>query len=129
MILTPDLRQSIIATARSYIGTPKSPAFNCVDFVRKVLATNGIVLPLINPYTQPPIEWGIKDLSLCNDAFGEIIFLKRILSQSDRPWTHVALVVSQSECIHCSSYFGRQVSKTSFEDLFTVYRFVPSGVC
>lgn len=103
----------IITTARRYLGSPYQDDFTCLDFVRTVYAKHG--------FTVPPIELNLQAKDLENPPIGFVLYLRRRGYSGDRRWTHVTIVVSATECIHCSHYFGDKVVITPLKDVLSFY--------
>ncbi len=122
MILLESVSHQIITVAKSYLGTPFDfERFNCVHFVRSVYEAAGIELPILNRNGFPP-----KDFHLSREEFdlmpvGHSVFLRRKESTLCRVWTHVAIITSTDELIHCSRNCGNGVMLTEKEKLLEVY--------
>jgi hypothetical protein len=126
MILTTSIADHIVKVARTYIGRPFDyEKFNCVHFVREVYAAVGIELPLLMRELLPPREFHLSREELSGMPIGHSVFLKRKTSRSGRSWTHVAIIVSFVEVIHCSRRFGGAVTVTAVPQLFEVYELAP----
>ena len=125
MILLTHESDHIIRVGKSYLGQPFDYThFNCVHFVRKVYSTIGIELPLLSRSMQPPNEFHLSRAELMAMPIGHTIFLKRRASVSDRLWTHVAIIFSPSELIHCTRHFEGGVVITPATEFFEAYTLV-----
>lgn len=56
---------------------------------------------------------------------GHTVFLRRKLSEKPKVWTHVVIVYSPTEVIHCSRHFGRQVTITPIGEILATYAVAP----
>ncbi len=123
MKLSSSERACIVARAKSYISKPFNyRRFNCVHFVREVYDYVGIILPPLPPYDYPPSDFHLSEEDLAVMPIGHIIFLKRKEEVTSRFWTHVALIYSHTEFIHCSRYIGNSVNIVSIKQMFAVYQ-------
>ncbi len=126
MFLSESLSTSIVTTACTYLNHPFDyEKFNCVHFVISVYENVGISVPRLSRNGYP-----LTDFHLFSDEFavmpiGHSVFFKRKTKVSTRIWSHVAIVVSPYELIHCSRYFGGKVVITPKEDFLGVYDLVP----
>ena len=126
MNITAPVSDRIVSTAQDYIGRPFDyEKFNCVHFVIEVFASAGIVLPLLERTGFPP-----KDFHLSSEEFrcmpvGHSVFFKRKASTSSRIWTHVAIIHSKDELIHCTRRLGGKVVVTACDEFLDVYTLAP----
>lgn len=111
----------ILKCAESHIGTRFEKGFNCIDFVFLVYDT-------INPklsFNDFPVL-SLKDIYK-EQYIGFPCFLKHKIHGQHRRFSHVGIIAPNRFLIHYSRYFGepnvREVFKTSFEDIFSVYDF------
>jgi cell wall-associated NlpC family hydrolase len=127
MIITEDSSAKIIQVATKYLGRPFDyEKFNCVHFVREVYSNVGIDLPLIPRAGYPLQQFNLSVSEFELMPIGHSVFFKRKASLSNRVWTHVAIVASNSELIHCSRHFGGKVVVTPKIDFLQVYSLAPS---
>ncbi len=119
----------VVKIALSYLGTHRSQTFKCVDFVRKVYKEIGVVIPRLLS-SSPPKEFNITREDLAKPPVGHLIFLKDRNDSRNREWTHVAIILPDNYCIHCSFFYGEKVIIFSLKDLFEKrYDFVESKAC
>jgi len=119
--------ERVVHVANSYVNTPYSNNFRCVDFVRRVYTEVGIVIPLLKNQ-PPPIELNIKIEELDNPPVGHLMFLRdRSDPRKYRIWTHVVIISENNTCIHCSIFYGNKVTVTKLPDIFQRYEFVSSS--
>ena len=126
MNLSQEQRESIIKISIGYLRREREVGFSCVDFVRLVYRQIGIDIPLLMPKLPPPSEINIKREDLGFLPLGEIIFLRDRSDGRPRPWTHVGIVYSPFEIIHCSLFFGGCVVITPIQLIWERYDFVES---
>ncbi len=126
MNLTPDLSNLIITTAYKYLGYPYNrKEFNCVHFVRRTYESLGIYIPSLSGSHHPPSEYHLSADEFDRMPIGHCVFFKRLQSRSERIWTHVAIVISPDELIHCSEFLGSRVVVTPVTDFLSFYELVP----
>lgn len=126
MILTPDVSRRIITVAQGYLNRSFDyHNFNCIHFVREVYGLVGITLPLINREGLPPAKFHLSEIEFRKMLLGHSVFFRRKSSMSPRLWTHVAIIFSESELIHCSLFFGKKVVVTSVDEFFKIYSLTP----
>jgi cell wall-associated NlpC family hydrolase len=129
MFISKTLAGSITTYASSYIGRPYDfDAFNCIHFVRQVYGNVGINFPLLDKRLFPPELFHLTPANFCLMPIGHSVFFKKRKSTLSRTWTHVAIIFSDSELIHCSRGFG-QVVITSVRDFLEVYDLSVKPVC
>ena len=117
----------IINKAASYLDRPYKKGFACLDFLRLVYRAVGIEIPRLWS-GEPPPQWiNINSEEAVNPPIGHIMFLRRRETKTTRYWTHVIIILSERECIHCSYYFGGKVCISLLEKIFALYDFAPSG--
>lgn len=128
MILTEAEIKKIILVAFSYLGHKYENGFDCIGFVRSVYRHIGIDVPLISGTIPPPKEFNITEDQLCNPPIGHTIFLKdRYDPRKERVWTHVVIVLPNSQCIHSSIFYGEKVSISDLREIMEKrYDFAPS---
>ncbi len=126
MIITPDLSRKIIRSALKYIDRSYiRSTFNCAHFVANTYEQIGIVMPKFHAHLYPPADFNLTHDEFENMPVGHSIFLRRKTSVSDRIWTHVAIIYSQTHIIHCSHHFGDKVTVTPRSDFIQIYGLVP----
>ncbi len=122
MILSENVSHCIVTTAHQYIDRAYDyKTFDCVHFIVNVYHDVGIMIPRFGSVGHPP-----PDLNLSSDAFeempvGQTVFFKRKLSTSSRIWTHMAIIASSNELIHCSQHFGGKVTLTPKHEFMEIY--------
>ncbi|HEY0220630.1 MAG TPA: NlpC/P60 family protein [Candidatus Paceibacterota bacterium] len=124
MNLTDEQVRTIVREAKSYLGHKYRPGFKCIDYVRKVYQTAGINIGILGP-NSPPAELNIEKEKLQSPPTGSLIFLRNKTEKRERAWSHLVIVLSNDECIHCSLFIGEVVT-SSFEEIFRKYEFAPS---
>ncbi|MBI2278937.1 MAG: C40 family peptidase [Candidatus Brennerbacteria bacterium] len=122
MELTKDQAKEVIETALSYVGHPyDSKEFNCVGFVRTVYRTIGIKISPLKS-CAPPAELNLSAEQAKDLPVGHLMFLKdRDDPRKERSWTHVVIILTKETCIHCSLFFGRKVTISSFAEMYCKY--------
>lgn len=126
MNLSTALAEQIITASRAYLGRPYDwRQFDCVHFVLQVYKDVGIELPRLSGQWLPPHEFHLSGEELVAMPIGHPVFLKRKLSQKPKIWTHVAIIYSPTEVIHCSRHFGRQVAITPVGEILATYAVAP----
>ncbi len=126
MQLTKDQTKRVVEVALSYLDHPYIPRkFECVDFVRAVYANIGIIMPKFASYS-PPVAFNVEIQVVSDLPIGHPIFLRDKHDPRKRAWTHIGIIFSKNECIHCSLFWGRKVVISSFEEIFERYEFAPS---
>lgn len=121
MVLSTKQKRKIIQTALQYIGTPYSKEFDCIQFVRVVYKSAGIIVPKIFHLTPPPEEFNIKKRQLQRIPKGHLIFLKdRYDPRKERYWTHVVIALDNRRCIHNSIFYGSE--KVTISNLGEIMR-------
>jgi hypothetical protein len=128
MNLSQDQREAVVRISGEYLGRKREIGFSCVDFVRTVYGRIGIEIPLLMPKMLPPVEFNLRREYLLNPPLGEIIFFKDRSDKRLRLWTHLGIVYSVCEIIHCSLFLGEQVVITPIEFMWRRYDFVESVV-
>lgn len=126
MQLTPDLSSRIITTALTYLNHPYDFInFDCVRFIIRVYKEVGITIPIFGGAGFPPAEFHLSEEEFAQKPIGHSVFFRRKANTTDRIWTHMVLILSPDELIHCSSRFGGKVVITPWKDLFELYSHVP----
>lgn len=126
MDLDRELSARIVLAAEKYVGKAYDwHTFDCVHFVLSVFQDVGIALPRLSGQWEPPPEFHLSEQELEAMPLGHSVFLKRKASTANKIWTHVAIIVSRDELIHCSRHFGRQVTITPKAELLEIYTVVP----
>ncbi len=105
---------SVVATALQYLGRAYTKSFTCIDFLREVYLAHGWSVP-------PPTLNVCIDQLFDNPPVGYALYLRLKTSGHTEGWTHVAIIVSAEECIHCSYFFGKRVVLTPTADLLALY--------
>ena len=103
----------IIASARRYLGRPYQEDFTCLDFVRAVYAEHGL--------SVPPASLNLDAADLADPPIGFVLYLRRKAYIGTRTWTHMVLIASATECIHCSRFFGGKVVLTPLRHIRAIY--------
>lgn len=114
----------ILREAEKLLGKNRKPDFTCVDFVREVYLKADIKLPLINPDKIPALFPNLSQSEIDGDALGKILFLKKKTTDKARVWTHVGIIFSENELVHCSKMFGNQVCTTPIQEVLEHYEIV-----
>jgi hypothetical protein len=84
----------------------------------------GIEIPLLKS-CAPSDKLSISIKQIKNPPIGHPILLKdRDDPRKERAWTHVAIILTKGTCIHCSLFFGRRVTISSFNEIFKKYDLV-----
>jgi cell wall-associated NlpC family hydrolase len=129
MVVSPSLSKIIVNIAVSHVGRPyEHQVFDCVSFFLEVYSAAGIKLPssvVLNGHINPPDEFNLSSDEFVKMPLGHSVFFKRKISTSDRIWTHIAIIMSHDELIHCSGYFGRRVVVTPKDQFMEIYSLVP----
>lgn len=126
MFLSKDISDRIVSSAYCYLGWPFDwEKFNCVHFVRQVYYDVGIELPLLIRKNFPPAEFHLFSEEFVLMPIGHIVFFKRKESKVNRLWTHVAIIVSSNELIHCTRHLGNGVVITPKQEFMKVYYITP----
>jgi hypothetical protein len=122
MVLSKTMSAQIIRSASQHIGRPfVYETFNCVHFVREVYLLVGIHFPLLPPMDFPPSEFHLTAAELESKPLGHSFFLKRKEGRRLRIWSHVAIIYSPNEVIHCTRHSGEGVTVTPMSQLFVLY--------
>ena len=125
MILTETMSNRIVTEAYSYLNQPFDyHNFNCVHFIRKAYKSAGIEFPILSRKLYPPKNFNLSDKEFLQMPLGQCTFFKRKATVSDRIWTHVAIIFSSEEMIHCTRHFGNKVTITAKEEFLGVYQFI-----
>lgn len=126
MNLLQSQRELVVKIAQGYLGKKRRNDFKCIDFVRMVYRGIDIVVPQISPSLFPPKEFNIAKEDLDKPPLGGVIFLRDRGDRRLRTWTHVGIIYSPTEIIHCSLYFGGCVVITPIQSVWERYDFVES---
>ena len=122
MFLSKDLSDRIVSSSYRHLGRPFDyETFNCVHFVREVYFEVGINLPLLIRNGLPPAKFHLSNEEFAQMPIGHIVFFKRKNRNSERFWTHVAIIVEPKTLIHCTRNVSRGVVLTSLPDFMEVY--------
>ena len=125
MVLSEVLARQIVNSACRYVHTRYDwNNFNCVHFVREVYANVGISLPKLKKELLPPDKFHLSAEEFDAMPIGHSVFFKRILNPLPRSWTHIAIIISSTEFIHCSRRLG-MVAITPRVEFLETYAFVP----
>lgn len=126
MILAPSTSDRIVSTAHQYLGKSFDyEKFNCVHFVRNVYHTIGIELPILHRSGYPPTDFHLSGDEFNLMPVGHSMFFKRKTSISSRIWTHIAIIASSHELIHCLRHCGNGVVITPKPVFMEIYALVP----
>ncbi|MDD5165257.1 MAG: hypothetical protein PHG25_01840 [Candidatus Pacebacteria bacterium] len=122
MILSPSLSNSIVTIAHNYLGKPFDwHTFHCVHFVIEVYREAGIEMPAFTDAGYPPTDFHLSPEEFNLMPVGHSVFFKRRANTSNLIWTHMAIIASPNELIHCSRFFGCKVTVTSKIDFLEIY--------
>jgi cell wall-associated NlpC family hydrolase len=126
MIITESVSDLIVTVAFRYLDCPFDyEKFNCVHYVREVYSLAGIKLPLLDRAGFPPNDFHLSEEEFALMPRGHSVFFRRKASIAHRVWTHVAIIVSKDELIHCSRSFGKKVATTSKAEFMEIYNLAP----
>lgn len=126
MVLSKTVSDLIVTTAYQYLGHPYDlKTFDCVRFVVSVYRDVGIEIPRFGSRGLPPSDFHLSAEEFQKKPRGHTVFFKRKANTSDRLWTHMVIIVSPDELIHCSSRFGQKVVVTPWADLLELYSLSP----
>jgi cell wall-associated NlpC family hydrolase len=129
VILSAAVSLRIITCARTYLGKPFDyERFNCVHFVRSVYRDAGIEIPLLPRDGFLPDEFNLTRDEFADMPLGHTAFFKRKATTSARSWSHMAIIVSSTELIHCTRHVGRGVVITPVAEFIEIYNLVPKDV-
>ncbi len=123
MELTDKQAQVILLESEKLINKKREPDFTCVDFVRQVYKKARIEIPLIGP-NKTPEKFNINESQLQNPPLGRLVFMKKKVTSKSRYWTHVGIIFTRTQLIHCSNMFGKKVCITELEEIWKHYDFV-----
>jgi cell wall-associated NlpC family hydrolase len=127
MILSVVMARRIVTTSLNYVGTPYSwEEFNCVHFIRKVYGDVGIVFPRLVKEMDPPVDFHLSEKEFEGMPLGQSVFFKRKESQLARSWTHIAIIISPTELVHCARRLERVVV-TPREEFLETYALSPTA--
>jgi GTPase len=120
--LTQNQIEEVVKTAVSYLNHPyDSRKFDCVNFVRAVYRKIGIEIPPLKS-CAPPACLNISIKQVNDPPIGRMMFLKdRNDPRKERVWTHIVIILTKETYIHCSLFFGRKVTISSFNDMYSKY--------
>jgi hypothetical protein len=128
VIFSANISNRVVTFASNYIGRAYNwYTFNCIHFVESVYREVGITIPRLDHKGFPP-----KDLHLSVEEFammpiGHTVFFKRKANLSGQFWTHLAIIFSSTELIHCSWYFGGKVTVTKKINFMEIYDLTPKA--
>jgi hypothetical protein len=129
MFISKNLAGDIITSASSYLGRRYDfDVFNCVHFVRQVYRDVSLDFPLLDKRLFPPEYFHLTREDFYEMPIGHSVFFKKRKSTLPRSWTHVAIIFSDNELVHCSRLFG-QVVVTPVRDFLEVYDLSVKPVC
>ena len=127
MILSTQLSDRIVAASYRYLDRPFDwDTFNCIHFVRRVYGDVGIVFPALARSMLPPDGFHLSSEEFGLMPLGRSVFLKRKAKATERPWSHVAIIVGPDKLIHCTRHMGESVIVSSKDELMRVYDRAPS---
>jgi hypothetical protein len=116
----------IVSVAVNHIGRPfDRNDFCCVHFVADVYDSVGIEIPKLDRMGFPPSRLHLSEDEFKEMPIGHSAFFRRKASLSKRHWTHVALVYSDTELIHCSLHIDGCVTITPKDEFLDVYALTP----
>jgi cell wall-associated NlpC family hydrolase len=123
--LTTTQRETVLIVALSQLGRNRTEGFKCIDFVRNVYASIGIIVPFpLIGWMSPLIGLNITLDQLSDPPEGELIFFRRKNDQRKRKWTHVGITLPEKRVVHCSQFLGEKVVVSDLTDLLEDYDFV-----
>jgi hypothetical protein len=129
VILSKSVSDLIIARAYQDLGRSYDlRTFDCVRYVVSVYRDVGIEIPQFGSRGLPPADFHLSAEEFAVKPIGHTVFLRRKANTSDRLWTHMVIIVSPDELIHCSSRFGNKVVVTRWDDLFELYSLAPKYI-
>ncbi len=113
-MLSQQVQCGIKNEAIRYIGRKYDRVhFNCLTFVRLVYQKVG--------FTLPPLQLNVTLSQLKNPPVGFVLYLKRKNTEGTGRFTHVAILMDDMMCIHCSYFFGGSVVKSKIDELLDFY--------
>jgi cell wall-associated NlpC family hydrolase len=122
MVFSVSMSDRIISVARKYVGRSFDyENFNCVHFVRETYQNVGINLPRLERNLYPPADFHLSSEEFVLMPIGHSVFFRRKSTLSNRVWTHVAIIISSDELIHCSCHCGKGVVVTVRSEFLEVY--------
>lgn len=128
MIFSEIVSARIVSTAYTYLGRAYDwRTFDCCHFIIAVYRDAGIHIPRFGPSGYPPADFHLSLDEFGRMPLGHSVFLKRKASPSNRIWTHMAIIISPTEFIHCSRHFGSKVTITSKIDFIETYALAPKA--
>ena len=126
MILSGIMSRRVIRAAYAYSGTRYDyKTFDCVHFILRTYEDAGLPIPWFGPIGYPPPNLHLSAEEFERMPLGSTVFLKRKASTSARIWTHMAIIVSDHELIHCSRHFGGHVTVTPKNEFMGIYALAP----
>ena len=127
MQLTTVQCEQVVEIALTYLNQPYRKGFRCVEFVREVYCQIGIHLPILQSWA-PPQGFNIFKEQLIDPPAGHVMFLRdRDDPRKERSWTHVVILISKLNCIHCSLFSGEKVVISTLEEIYKRYDFAESN--
>ena len=122
MILDKKLADKIVMNSLVHVNKPFDFLnFNCVHFVRVVYESVGIRFPILRKEVVPPRNFHLSESEFYCMPIGHSLFFYRKESSLVRPWTHVAIIISPTEMIHCTRNLGDGVTVTSRDEMLEKY--------
>jgi hypothetical protein len=113
-MLSQQLQCYIKNEAIRYIGKKYDRIhFNCLTFARLVYQKVGLTLP--------PLQLNVTLSQLKNPPVGFVVYLRRKNSKNICRFTHVAILMDDRMCIHCSYFFGGSVVVSRLDELLDFY--------
>jgi cell wall-associated NlpC family hydrolase len=126
MVISTSMSGHIVTAACSYLAQPYSRGrLDCVHFVITVYHDVGIEIPRFGGVGYPPDDFHLSAHEFYLMPIGHSVFFKRKASLSNRIWTHMAIIVSSDELIHCSRHFGDRVVITQKAEFVETYALAP----
>lgn len=128
MVLSKTVSDLIVASAYQYLDHPYDlRTFDCVRFVVSVYRNVSIEIPRFGSAGFPPSDFHLSAEEFAEKPRGHTVFFKRKANTSARLWTHMVIIVSPEELIHCSSRFGEKVVVTPWSDFLELYSLSPKS--
>lgn len=122
MFLDKKLADKIVNNSTIHLGKPFNfLSFNCVHFVRVVYESVGIKFPILRKDIVPPREFHLSECEFSSMPIGHSVFFYRKECSLVRPWTHVAIIISSTELIHCTRNLGDGVVVTLRDEMLDKY--------
>jgi hypothetical protein len=122
MVLDMTLSVRVFMAALHYKGREFDwDTFNCVHFVRQVYKDVGIELPLLRRELLPPKEFHLNEKQFRDMPVGHSVFFKRRAKETERTWSHLAIILAPCKLIHCTRHMGNGVIISDTSDFLKIY--------